>query len=165
MSLLFLSNRIAFFHAFYMAFNFFKVTFDFTPFQKQDFARVKRIGVPPKEEKCRLCFSLIEWLFFMHFYVPFHFFKVPFELPPFQNQHFARLKSIGVPPKEEICHFFFSLLEQHFFVHIYLPFHFTKVSFAFPSLPKAPFCRAKMHWGTPKEEKCHFSFSVIERHF
>ena len=37
-------------------------------------------------------------------------------------------------------------------MNIYVPFHFFKVSFAFASLLKAAFCKAKAHRGTPQEE-------------
>ena len=126
---------------------------------------LRRIGVPKKEKKCRCFFSLIEWHFFMHFYVPFHFLKVPFDFFSFQKQHFARLKSRGVPQKEEKFNFFFCLIERHFFMHFYLPFHFFKVFFNFAFLPNAAFFKAKAHRGTPKEEKCNFFFSLIERLF
>ena len=74
-------------------------------------------------------------------------------LPPFQNQHFARLKRIEVPPKEEKCHFLISLIKRHFFFHFYMPFHFFKVPFDFASLPKAAFFKAKVHRGSPKGRK------------
>ena len=103
--------------------------------------------------------------FFMHFNVPFQFFKVPFYFPQFQNQHFASKKRIGVPPKEEKCHFFFPLMERDFFMHFYVTFDFFKVPFDFASLPKPAFCKAKVHRRTPKEEKSHFLFSPIEWYF
>ena len=46
-------------------------------------------------------------------------------LLPLQKQHFASLERIGVPQKEEKCHFSFSLMKQHFFMHFYVPFLFS----------------------------------------
>ena len=83
-------------------------------------------------------------------------------MPAFQEQHFARLKCIVLPPQEEKCHFSFSLIERHFFMQFYVPFHFFKVRFDFACLPRAPFGKAKAHRGT---QKCHFFSSLIERHF
>ena len=52
-----------------------------------------------------------------------------------------------------------------FFMYFYVPFHFFKVPFEFVCLPKAAFCKLR-HIGVPqKGEKCHFSFSLIKRHF
>ena len=124
------------------------------PFQKQNFARLRRIGVPPKEEKCHFLISLIERHFFMHFYLPFQFFKVIFEFfLHFQNQHFARLKGIGVPPKEEKYHFFFCLIKWHFLMLGYLPFQFFKVLFYFCAVPETSIFSRLMRIGVPQKEK------------
>ena len=180
------------------------------PFQKQHFPRITRTGVPQKEEKCHFSFSLIKRHFFMHFYVRFPFFKVPFDFfclantafckdkahrgslkrrknvssfflesngifsciftchfiysnslsifPPFQNQHFAKLKCIRVPQKEDKCHFSFSLIEWHFFMHFYVLFHLFTVPFDFSAVPKVAFCKSKAHRGTPKGEKMSVIF-------
>ena len=85
--------------------------------------------------------------------------------PAFQKQHFASVKSIGVPQKKEKCHFSFSLIEWHFFMYFYVPFNFFKVPFDFASLPKGAFCKDKAHRGTPKGAKMSLLFSLIERHF
>ena len=105
-------------------------------------------------------FSLeLNGIFFMYFYVPFHFYSKSFSiLLQLQKQHFASLKRIGVTQKEEKCHFSFSLIERHFFMHFYVPFHFFKVPFDFVCLPKAAFCKDKAHRGTSKGAKCHFFF-------
>ena len=58
MSVLFFSNRTAFFHAFLRAISFFQ-----TPFR-----------LPQKEEKCQFFFSLIEWHFFNAFLRAMSFF-------------------------------------------------------------------------------------------
>ena len=88
-------------------------------------------------------------IFMCHFILS----KSLFILPPFQNKHFAKLKSIGVTPKEGKCHFLFSLIELHFFMHFYLPIHFFKVPFDFAFLPKAAFCNDKAQRGTHKGGK------------
>ena len=76
----------------------------------------------------------------------------------FQKQHFARLRHIGVTPKKEICHFFFSLTERHFFMHCNVPFPFFKVPFVFPAVPKPAFCKQKADRGTPKGRKMSLLF-------
>ena len=53
---LFFSTRMAFFHASLSAISFFQSLSILPPFQKQHFARLKRIGVLPKEEKCHFFF-------------------------------------------------------------------------------------------------------------
>ena len=74
-------------------------------------------------------------------------------LLPLQKQHFASLQHIGIPQKEEKCHFSSSLMKRHFFMHFYVPCHFFKVFFNFASVAKAAFCKSKAHSGTPKEGK------------
>ena len=46
-----------------------------------------------------------------------------------------------------------TLIEWHFFIHFYLPFHFFKVSFDFAYLPKVAIFNAKVHRGTPEGGK------------
>ena len=53
---------------------------------------------------------------------------------------------------------FFSLIEWHFFMYFYLPFQFFNVPFDFVCLPKAAFCKDKVHRGTPKRAKMSFLF-------
>ena len=79
-------------------------------------------------------------------------------LPAFQKQHFASLERIGVPQKEEKCHFSFSLIKRHFIMHFYVAFYFFKLPFDFVCRPKAAFCKAKVHMGTPKEGKISVPF-------
>ena len=52
----------------------------------------------------------------------------------------------------------FSLNEQHFFMHFYVPFHFFKVPFVFACLTRAAFRKAKAHRGTPKGAKISLLF-------
>ena len=52
----------------------------------------------------------------------------------------------------------FSLIERHFFMYLYAPFHFFKVPFDFSAVPKPAFCKAKVHRGTPKGAKMSFLF-------
>ena len=123
-SLLFFSNQTAFFHDFYVPFHFFKVTFDFSAVPKPAFCKAKVLKGTPKGAKMSFLFSLIEWQFFLCIFMcHFIFLKSLSIFPQFQNQHFARLKCIGVPPKEQKCHFFFSLIKWHFFMYFYVKFH------------------------------------------
>ena len=102
----------------------------------------------------------------MHLYVPFYFFKVPLNFAVVPKAAFCKFKAHRGTPKGGKCQFFFSLIIRHFFMHFYLPFHFSKVSFAFACLPKALFRKAKAHRGTPKEAKMPLLFfSLIEWHF
>ena len=50
-------------------------------------------------------------------------------------------------------------------MYFYEPFHFFKVPFNFACLSKEAFCKAKLHRGTPKEEKCQFVIFLIKWHF
>ena len=79
-------------------------------------------------------------------------------LLPWQKQQFASLKRIGVPEKEEKCHFSFSLMKRHFFMHFSVPFYFFKVFFNFASVAKAVFCKSRAHKGTPKGGKMSLLF-------
>ena len=91
---LFFSNQTVFFNAFLRAISFFQKSLSIFPqFQDQHFAGQKRIGVPPKEEKCHLFFPSIELHFFMGFYVPFQFFKVPFDFSAVPKQAFCKAKA------------------------------------------------------------------------
>ena len=99
-----------------------------------------------------------------------NFFSLQFSFP-LQKQHFASLERIGVPPKEEKCHFSFFLIKRHFCMYFYVPFHFLKLFFNSTSVAKAAFCKSRHLFfcnriGVPQEEeKCHISFSLIRRHF
>ena len=123
------------------------------------------MGVPQKEENVTSFFLQSNGIFSCIFLCHFIFSKSLLILPAFQKQHFARIKSIGVPQKKEKCHFSFSLIEWHFFMYFYLPFQFFNVPFNFVCLPKPAFCKDKAHRGTPKEAKMSLLFLLIERHF
>ena len=45
------------------------------------------------------------------------------------------------------------LIERHFLMHFYVPFHFLKVDFDFAPVPKEAFCKAKVQRGIPKGKK------------
>ena len=75
-----------------------------------------------------------------------------------QKQHFASLEHIGVPPKEEKCHFSFFLIKRHFCMYFYVPFHFFKLFFNFIFVAKAAFCKSRAHRGTPKGGKMSLPF-------
>ena len=105
-----------------------------------------------------LLFCLIERHFAMHFYVPIHFLKVPFDFASLPRAEFGKAKSHRGTPKGGKCHFFFSLIERHFFVHFYVPFNFFKVPFDSSWLAKAAFCKAKANRGTPKGGKMSLLF-------
>ena len=106
----------------------------FPQFQNQHFARIKRLGVPSKEEKCYFFFSNRKS--FLHAFLPaIAIFQSPFRFfCSSKNQHFARIKRIMVPSKEEKCHFFFS--NRKSFLHAFLrailifqsPFQFFRSS-------------------------------------
>ena len=145
---------------FYLPFNFFNSFSIFFLLQKQHFASLERIGVPPKEEKCHFSFFLIKRHFCMYFYVPFNFFNSFSIFLSLQKQHFASLERIGVPPKEKKGHFSFFLIKRHFCIYFYLPFHFFKLFFNFPFIAKAAICKSRAHRGTPRGGKMsHLFFS------
>ena len=151
MSLLFFSIETAFLHVFLHAISFFQSLFQFYFSCKSSILQVQSAkGVPPKEEKCHFSFFLIKRHFCMYFYVPFHFLNSFSILLPFQKQHFASLERVWVPQEEEKCHFSFSLIKRHFFVHFYAPFKFFQPSFDYVCCPKAGFCKDKVHRGTSK---------------
>ena len=86
-------------------------------------------------------------------------------LLPLQKQHLASLKRIGVPQKEEKCHFTFSQMKQHFFMHFYVPIYFFKVFFNFAFVTKAAFCKSRAHRGTLKGGKMSLLFFSNETAF
>ena len=120
----------------------------------------------PKEAKMSFLFFFNRMAFFHVFLHAISFFFNSLSiLPAFQKQHFARIKCIGVPQKEEKCKFFFSLIERHFFMYFYMPFYLFKVPFDFASLSKAAFCKDKAHRATPKGAKMSLLFSLNKRLF
>ena len=86
----------------------------------------------------------------MYFYMPFLFFKVFFNFTSVAKAAF---------------HISFSLIKRHFCMYFYMPFLFFKVFFNFNSVSKAAFRSLERLVVPPKEEKCHFSFFLIKRHF
>ena len=64
-----------------------------------------------------LLFFSNETAFFHAFLPAISFFQSFSILLPLQKQHFANLERIGVPQKEEKCHFSFSLMKRHSFMH------------------------------------------------
>ena len=108
MSFLFFFNRMAFFHVFLRTFSFFPTPLDFPSVPKPAFCKAKVHRGTPKGGKMSVLFSLIERQFFLCIFMcHFIFLKSLLIFPQFQNQHFARLRCIGVPPKEEKCQFLF----------------------------------------------------------
>ena len=119
MSLLFLSDKTAFLHVFLRAISFFNSFSIFLSLQKQQFASLERIVVPPKEEKCHFSFFLIKRHFCMYFYVPFHFFKLFFNFPFVAKAAFCKSRAHGGTPKGgKISVPFF--LNQMAFLHVFL---------------------------------------------
>ena len=51
-----------------------------------------------------------------------------------------------------------SLIERHFLMHFYVPFHFLKVDFDFAPVPKAAFCKSRAQRGIPKGKKMSLLF-------
>ena len=86
----------------------------------------------------------------MHFYVPFHFFKVPFDFSAVPKPAFSKATVQNDNPEGAKMSFLFSLIKWHFFMYFYVPFHFFQLRFDFPSLPKPAFCKPRVHRGTPK---------------
>ena len=126
-SLFFFSNRKSFLHAFLHAISIFPSPFRSFGLPKAAFCKAIAHRGTPKRGKVSLLFSLIEWHFFMQFYVPFHFFKVPFDFASLPKAAFPRLKCIGVTPNKKKMSLLFFLIKRQFFTHVYLPFHFFKV--------------------------------------
>ena len=81
-----------------------------------------------------LLFSLIKRHFFMHFYVPFQFLKVPFDLVCLPRGAFRKAKGHrGTTKRGKMSLPFFS--NRTAFCHaLDVPFHFLKVSFHFAYL-------------------------------
>ena len=158
MSVPFFLNQMAFLHVFLRVILFFQSFSILLPLQNQHFASLECVRGPQKEEKCQFSFSLMKRHFLMHFYVPFHFFKVFFNFASIAKAAFCKFTVRRVPQKEGKCHFSFSLMKRHFFMHFYVPFHFFKVSLDFACRPKAAFCKPKVHRGTPKGVKMSFPF-------
>ena len=144
---------------FYVPIHFFKVLFDFFSLPKPAFCKAKVHRGTPKGGKMSVPFFLeSNGIFSCIFTCYFISLRSLLIFPQFQKEHFARPKCIRVPPKEQKCHFFFSLIEWHFF-HVFLRvISFFQLSFDFPSLPKPAFCKAKVHSGTPKGAKMSFLF-------
>ena len=78
MSVPFFLNQMAFLLVFLRVILFFQSFSILLPLQNHHFASLECVGVLQKEEKCHFSFSLMKRHFLMHFYVPFHFFKVFF---------------------------------------------------------------------------------------
>ena len=103
--------------------------------------------------------------FFMHFYVPFHFFKVLFHFASIPKQAFCKSKTHRGTPKGGKMALLFFCNRMAFFMHFYVPFHFFKVLFHFASLPKPAFWKRKAHWRTPKRGKKELLFFSNRRAF
>ena len=113
-----------------------------------------------------LLFSLIERQFCMHFYVPFHFFKVPFDFSSLPKPAFCKAKvHRGTPKGAKMSFIFFFNRMAFFHVFLRLPFHFFQLPFDFPSLPQPAFCKAKLHRGTPKGGKMSVPFFLNQMAF
>ena len=126
---------------FYVPFHFFKVPFDFASLLKAAFWKSEAHLGTPKGGKCHVFFYFIEWHFFMHFYVPFYFFKVPFDFSIVLKQAFCKDKAHRVTPKRRKMSFLFFFNRMAFF-HVFLRvISFFKSLFALAYLPKAAFCR------------------------
>ena len=149
-----------------MLFHFFQLPVDFFSRPKAAFCKAKVHKSAPKGVKMSVLFFLNQ-MAFLHVFLPaISFFSKSFSiLLPLQKQHFASLKRIVLPQKEEKCHFSFSLMKRHFFMHFYLPFHFFKVFFNFASVAKAAFCKSRAHRGTPKGGKMSLLFFPNEKAF
>ena len=56
-------------------------------------------------------------------------------------------------------------MKRHFFMHFYVLFHFFQLPFDFVCRPKAAFCKAKVHRGTPKGVKMSVPFFLNQMAF
>ena len=100
------SNGI--FYVFLRAISFFKSLFQFCFRCKSSILQVLSAWGYPKRRKMSFLFFCNQTAFFLCIFMGhFIFSKSLSILPAFQKQHFTRIKSIGVPQKEEKCHFFF----------------------------------------------------------
>ena len=109
LSFLFSVIKLHFFMHFNMPFHFFKVPFVFSADPKPAFCKAKVHKGTPKGGKISVPFFLNHMAFFHVFLRAISFFQTPFRFfPQFQNEHFARVNCIGVPPKQEKCQFLFS---------------------------------------------------------
>ena len=94
----------------------------------------------------------------MYFFVPFHFFKVFFNFASVTKAAICKSKEHRGTPKGGKMSLPFSLMKRHFFMHFYVPFLFFQLPSYFVCRPKAAFCKAKVHRGTPKEGKMSVPF-------
>ena len=117
---------------FYKPFHFFKVFFNFASIAKAAFCKSRAHRGTPKGGKMSLLFFSNKTAFLHVFLRAISFFKVFFNFPLLQKQHFASLGRIGVPQKEEKCHFSFFLIKRHFCMYFYVPFHFLNFFCNFP---------------------------------
>ena len=150
---------------FYVPFHFFKLFFNFPFVAKAAFCNIECIGVPKKEEKCQLSLFLIKRHFCMYFYVPFHFFKVFFNFASIAKAGFCKSRAHkGTPKGGKMSLLFFSI--ETAFWHVFLrAISFFKIFFNFPLLQKQHLASLRRIGVPRKEEKSHFSFFLIKRHF
>ena len=94
----------------------------------------------------------------MHFYVPFHFFKVPLDFASHPKAAFFKAKAHRGTPKRRKCVSSFFSNRMAFFHALLRAICFFKVPLDFPSLSKAAFFKAKAHRGTPKGLKMSLLF-------
>ena len=153
MSHLFFSNKTAFFHIFLHAISFSSL-FQFYFRCKSSILQVwSAWGYPQRRKNISSFFLESNGIFACIFTCHFSFLKSFSILLPFQKQHFASIERIVVPQKEGKCHFSFFLIKRHFCMYFYVPVHFFKLFFNFPSVAKAAFCKSRAHRGTPKGGK------------
>ena len=133
MSVPFFSNQIGIFACIFTCHFVFSKSFSILlAVAKAAFCKSRAHRGTPKGGKMSVPFlSESNGIFSCIFTCHFIFSKSFSILLPLQKQHFASLERIGVPQKEEKCHFSFSLIKRHFFMYFYVPFHFFKLFFNF----------------------------------
>ena len=103
---------------------------------------------------------------FLHVFLrAISFFQIFFNFASVAKAAFCKSRAHRGTPKGGKMSLLFFCNKTAFFMYFYVPFHFFKVFFNFPSVAKAAFCKSRAHRGTPKGGKMSFSFSLIEWHF
>ena len=143
---------------FYVPFHFFKVFFNFASVAKAAFCKSRAHRGTLKGGKMSLLFFLIKRHFFMHFYVPFHFFKVPFDFSAVAKPAFCKAKvHKGTLKGAKISFLFF--FNPMAFCHVFLgAISFFQSLFQFCFRCKSSILEVLSTWGYLKRSKLSFLF-------
>ena len=143
---------------FYLAFHFFIVFFDFAFLPKAAFCKDKEHRGTFKGGKMSLLFFSNQMHIFMHFYVPFIIFKVPFDFSAVSKPAFCMAKvHRGTPKREKMSLLFFS--NRGVFFLAFLPvFLFFQSPFRFCLPSKTSILEEKSALGYLQTRKNVISF-------